>query len=127
MTRRVAILVLTIILAALGARALAHDDCADELGCVEIGPDDHIVIGGILRFSGPRPHTGEVARHAFDLALLARDGRLLGREIEFIVEDSACSEDAAREAALRIAANPAVVGVIRHQLLAGGKRRSADH
>lgn len=103
---------LTLALAVFGAASLADEVCADALGCVEIGPDDSIVIGGILRFSGPRPFTGEVARSAFNLAVMARDGRLLGREIEFVAEDSACSEEAAREAALRIVANPAVVGVI---------------
>lgn len=112
MKRLLVTLTLMLALAAFGALALADDGCADELGCVEIGHDDSIVVGGILRFSGPRPFTGEVARDAFKLALSARGGRLLGREIEFVAEDSACSEEAAREAALRIVANPAVVGVI---------------
>ena len=111
MKRRLLLLLLTVIYVAIGAAALAHD-CADELGCVEIGPDDSIVIGGILRFSGPTPFTGEVARHAFNLAVSAREGRLLGRDIELVTEDSACSEDGAREAALRMIANPAVVGII---------------
>lgn len=112
MKRLFVLLSLTLSLALVGAAALAQDECADELGCVEIAPDDKIVIGGILRFSGPRPFTGEVARDAFSLAVSARDGRLLGREIEFVTEDSACSEELAREAALRIVADPAVVGVI---------------
>ena len=107
-----AILMLAVMPAVFGATALADADCADELGCVEIGPDDKIVIGAILRFSGPRPHTGEVARNAFDLALSARGGRLLGREVELVAEDSACSEEKAREAARRLAADPAVVGII---------------
>ena len=70
------------------------------------------MIGGILRLSGPKPWTGEIARNAFHLAALARDGRLLGRDIEFVLEDSACSEEVAREAARRIVANPAIVGII---------------
>ena len=82
------------------------------MGCIEIGPDDSIVIGGILRLSGPRPWTGEVARDAFQLAALARDGVLLGRDIELVLEDSACSEDGGRKAAERIIANPAIIGVI---------------
>ncbi len=98
--------------AAIGAAARADEVCADALGCVEIGPDDKIVIAGLLRFSGPEPWTGNVAVSAFQLATLARGGALLGREIELVLEDSACSEEVAREAALRIAADPAVVGVI---------------
>ena len=106
------LLFLVFVLAAFSAVAHASADCADELGCVEIAPEDKIVFGGILRLSGPRPWTGEVARQAFHLAALARDGKLLDREIEFLLEDSACTEDGGREAARRIVANPAIVGVI---------------
>ena len=112
MKRVIVSLFLMLVFGAFGAATFASDECVDELGCVEIGPDENIVVGGILRLSGPKPWTGQVARNAFQLALLARDGRLLGREIEFVVEDSACSEEAAREAALRIAANPSIVGII---------------
>ncbi|MCE2473888.1 MAG: branched-chain amino acid ABC transporter substrate-binding protein [Anaerolineae bacterium] len=112
MKRLLVSIALTLAIAASGAVALADDECADELGCVEIAPDESIVVGGILRFSGPTPFTGEVARHAFNLAASARDGRLLGRDIELVAEDSACSEELAREAAQRMLANPAVVGII---------------
>ena len=108
----IAILLLTLIPATYGTRTLAVDGCADELGCVEIGPDDKIVVGGLLRLSGSPSFAGEVSRQAFELAAAARGGVLLGREIEFIAEDSACSEATAREAARRIVAHPAVVGVI---------------
>ena len=106
------LLFLVFVIAAFSAVAYASGDCADELGCVEIGPEENIVFGGILRLSGPRPWTGEVARNAFHLALLERGGRLLEREVELVLEDSACTEDGGREAARRIVANPAVVGVI---------------
>ena len=105
-------LFLTLILTAFSAATFSGDECADDLGCVEIAPDENIVIGGILRLSGPKPWTGEIARNAFHLAVLARDGKLLDREIEFVLEDSACSEEVAREAARRIVANPAIVGII---------------
>ena len=106
------LLFLVFVLAAFSAVAHASGDCADALGCVEIAPEDKIVFAGILRLSGPRPWTGEVARQAFHLAALARDGMLLDREIEFVLEDSACTEDGGREAALRITENPTIVGVI---------------
>ena len=108
----VSITFLTLLIAAFGAGALADDGCADDLSCVEIPPGESIVIGGILRLSGPEPWTGNVAISAFQLAALARDGRLLGREIEFVVEDSGCSEAGGAEAARRIVANPGIVGVI---------------
>ena len=103
---------LTLWLILLGAAALASDECADDLGCVEIAPDEKIVFGGILRLSGPEPWTGNVAVNAFELAALARDGRLLGREIELVLEDSACTEEGGMEAARRMVANRSIVGII---------------
>jgi branched-chain amino acid transport system substrate-binding protein len=108
----VSIIFLTLLIAAFGAAALVDDRCADDLGCVEIPPGENIVFGGILRLSGPRPWTGEVARDAFQLAVLARGDRLLGREIEFLAADSACSEAGGREAAQHMVENPAIVGII---------------
>jgi len=108
----VSITFLTLLIAAFGGATFADDACADDLGCVEIPPGESIVIGGILRLSGPRPWTGEIARDAFHLAALARAGRLLDRAIEFVVEDSACSEEGGREAARRIVANPSILGLI---------------
>lgn len=97
---------------AFNAAAFANDDCEDELGCIEIANGEKIVVGGLLRLSGPRPWSGEVARKAIHLALLARDSKVLDREVELVIEDSACSEDQAREAARRIVSNPEIVGVI---------------
>ena len=110
---RLNLLPLLILLAlAFSVAAFASADCADALGCVDIAPDDNIVIGALLRLSGPRPWTGEVALGAFQLALLARDGQLLGRDIELVLEDTACSEDGGRAGAQNIVANPAVLAVI---------------
>jgi len=112
MNRLVIVTLLALLIAAFGRAILADDSCADALGCVEIGPDEKILIGGILRLSGPKPWTGYVAQSAFQLALLARNGQLLGREVELLLEDSACTEDGGRAAAQRLVANPAIVGVI---------------
>ncbi len=106
------LLSLTLVACAFGAVTIASDDCSDALGCIEVGPDDNIVIGGILRLSGPRPWTGELARDAFQLAALARDGQLLGRDIALVLEDSACSEAGGREAAEKMIANPTIIGII---------------
>ena len=104
--------ILVLVMFTFGSAIFADDGCADDLGCVEIGSDDSIMVGGILRLSGPEPWTGNVAVNAFKLAMMARDGALLGREIELVLEDSACSEDGGREAARRIVANPSIVGLI---------------
>ena len=97
---------------ALCAATFADDSCADDLGCVEIAPAEKIVFGALLRLSGPEPWTGNVAVSAFQLAVQARGGTLLGREIELVLEDSACSEEGGREAARRMVANSSVVGLI---------------
>ena len=106
------LLFLVFAIAAFSAVAHASGECADELGCVVIAPEEKIVFGGILRLSGPEPWTGNVAISAFQLAALARDGMLLGREIELVPEDSACTEEGGREAARRIVANSSIVGII---------------
>lgn len=97
---------------AFGALTLASDDCADALGCVEIPAGENIVFGGILRLSGPRPWTGEIARDAFRLAALERGGQLLGREIELLASDDACTEAGGREAAIQMVKDPTIVAVI---------------
>jgi len=106
------ITILSLLVVASASASLADDGCVDALGCIEIAPDAPIVFGGLLRLSGPEPWTGYVAVNAFQLASLARGGLLLGREIELVLEDSACSEEGAREGARRLIENPAIVGII---------------
>lgn len=112
MKRLVIVTLLLFMLVACGGAALADDACADALGCVEIAPAEKIRFGGLLRLSGPEPWTGNVAINAFQLAAQARDGMLLGREIELLIEDTACSEEGAREAARRMVQDPSIVGII---------------
>lgn len=106
------LLILVFAIVAISGAVFASGECVDELGCIEIAPEEKITFGGVLRLSGPEPWTGNVAVSAFQLAALARDGILLGREIELVLEDSACTEEGGREAALRIIADPSIVGVI---------------
>ncbi len=112
MKRLAFVSILVFMMVAFAAATFADDGCADALGCVEIAADEKIVFGGILRLSGPKPWTGNVAISAFQLATMARDGRLLGREIELVAEDTGCSEEGGRDAARRMVANPSIVGII---------------
>lgn len=104
--------ILAFMMLTLGTATLADDGCADDLGCVEIGPGEKIVFGGILRLSGPEPWTGNVTVDALRLAALARGERLLGREIEFALVDTGCSEEGGAEAAREIVADPSIVGLV---------------
>ena len=103
---------LFILLTALGMPALAAGHCADPLGCVEVGPDDPIVVGAMLTVSGAVSFLGEDSLGGIELALLARDETLLGRDIELVVEDSLCLAEGGQAAAQRLTADETIVGII---------------
>ena len=90
----------------------AAASCDDPLGCVEVGPDDPIVVGAMLVVSGAINYLGEDTLGGVELALLARDNSLLGHEIELVLEDSLCTAEGGQVAAQRLAADPTVVGAI---------------
>ena len=107
-------LVLTVLtlLAGLSAPALADSHCMDALGCVEVAPDDPIVIASILAMSGPASFYGADTLGGIELAILGRDGMLLGRDVELVEEDSFCAAEGGQAAAQRVAADESIVGVI---------------
>lgn len=92
--------------------AHAAATCDDPLGCVEVEPDDPIVVGAMLVTSGAINYLGEDTLGGVELALLARDNMLLDHEIELVVEDSLCTAEGGQVAAQRLAADPTVVGAI---------------
>ena len=87
-------------------------DCADPLGCIEVAPDDPIVLGAMLTYSGANAFFGEDSLGGIELAIIARGGRLLGRDIELAIEDELCTSEGGQAAAQRLAADPTVVGII---------------
>lgn len=96
----------------LGGTAIADAHCMDELGCVEVGPDDPIVFAAILSVSGATSFYGEDSLGGVELAFLGRDDMLLGREITLVVEDELCSAEGGQAAAQRVAADQSIVGII---------------
>lgn len=92
--------------------AMADGHCMDALGCVEVGADEPIVIGALLTVSGATSFYGEDSRGGIEIAIDARDGMLLGREIELVVEDSLCSAEGGQATAQRAAADESIVGLI---------------
>ena len=110
---RVIVLLLGLIPLMMGALPLtAQSACDDPLGCVELGADDPIVLGAMLVVSGANSALGLDAQGGVELAIDAREGLLLGREIELVVEDSLCSAEGGQAAAQRLAADPTIVGII---------------
>ncbi len=112
MKRLFLILMLLSLLIGFGAPALADSHCMDSLGCVEVGPDDPVVIASILAMSGPASFYGADSLGGIELAVLGRDGMLLGRDIELVEEDSFCAAEGGQAAAQRVAADETIVGVI---------------
>ena len=100
-----------IALAFLAVPAFAQD-CTDALGCVELGDDDPIVIGYMLTTSGATAFLGDDSIGGIEIAIEARGGELLGRELILVGEDSLCSADGGQAAAQRMAADPDVVGIV---------------
>jgi branched-chain amino acid transport system substrate-binding protein len=112
MKRLFVILTLLSLLAAFVVPAFADSHCMDELGCVEIGPDEPVVVGAMLTVSGATSFLGEDSRGGIEIAIADRDGMLLGHDIELVVEDSLCSAEGGLSAAQRLAADETVVGIV---------------
>lgn len=112
MKRLFFVLTLLALLVAFSVPAFADGHCDDEIGCVVVGPDDPIVVGAMLTTSGATSFLGEDSQGGIELAILGRDGMLMGRDVELVVEDSLCSAEGGQAAAQRIAADETVLGVI---------------
>ena len=103
------LLVLLILAAGLQAQGPA---CQDDIGCVVIGPDEPVSIGYMLVTSGAVAFLGEDSLGGIELALLARDNRLLGRDIELLGEDSLCTPEGGQTAAENLVSDGQVLGII---------------
>jgi branched-chain amino acid transport system substrate-binding protein len=86
-------------------------ECTDVIGCVEVGPDEPIKIGVIMNLSGEGPPGLSLFR-CVELALDSRNSRLLGHAIELVSADSKCSREGGTTAALQVAADPQIVGIV---------------
>lgn len=104
------------LLVAAGPAACSREEpaagCADPLGCVEVGPGEPVIVAALQVLSGELKTIGLDQLRGVELAVEARGGRLLGHPIALASEDSHCSKEGGATSALKIAANPKVVGVI---------------
>ncbi len=87
-------------------------ECTDAIGCVSIAPDESLKLGVIQDLSGGAAVYGTEQLHSFELALADRDGQLLGHPIELQIEDEGCTPEGGANAALRVIADPQVVGIL---------------
>lgn len=97
---------------ALASTFAFAQECTDALGCVVVEDGDPIVIGSILTISGATSYLGDDSAGGIELAVLARDGELMGHEIEVAGEDGLCSAEGGQAAAQRLASDESMLGVI---------------
>lgn len=102
------ILLITVGLSACGGAAL---ECDDALGCVEVGPDDPILIASSLVISGPNTSLGLDSQYGVEIALDFR-GEVLGHALELQPEDDGCSADGGQTSAQKIVSNPQIVAMV---------------
>ncbi len=110
--KRLLVFILLSLLVTFNAPGFADSHCMDELGCVELGPDDPVVIGAMLAQSGATAFFGEDSLGGIQLAILERGGRLLDREIVLTTEDSLCAAEGGQIAARRVTSDNSVLGII---------------
>jgi branched-chain amino acid transport system substrate-binding protein len=100
------------ILSACRPQAATTFECPDPIGCVTIAPGEPIHIAYMLTVSGATAFLGEDSRGAIEIAIDDRGGELLGHRIQLTGEDSMCSAEGGQTAAVRVAADESVIGVI---------------
>jgi branched-chain amino acid transport system substrate-binding protein len=110
--KRIILLLFAFLLAAGCRQAAPPFECSDAIGCVEIAPGEPVKIGALQALSGDMGLPGLALLQCIELVLDDRDRELLGHPIELQIEDSQCSGEGGTTAALKVAADPQIVGVI---------------
>lgn len=85
--------------------------CNDPLGCVEVDPDDPIIIASALVITGPNAQLGLDSQYGVEIAIDFY-GPVLGHRVQLQPEDDGCNAEGGQTAAQKIVSNPQIVGVI---------------
>jgi branched-chain amino acid transport system substrate-binding protein len=112
MKRLLPLLLVIALLVGITSVVGAQAECTDEIGCVEIAPDDPITVAYMLTISGATSSLGLDSVGGIEIAIDERDGMLLDHEIELVGEDSLCSAEGGQTAAQNLAANEQILGII---------------
>jgi branched-chain amino acid transport system substrate-binding protein len=96
----------------LAVAAVAPASAQDGSRTVDIPEGEPLTIATFGVISGPNAVLGQDWLNAVEVAVNDRDGMLLGHEIEIDVQDGLCTVEGGAQAALAIASDPTVVGVI---------------
>ncbi len=100
-----------LILASCGSKAEVVPACTDAIGCVTIAPDEPIKISSFQSQTGPLAEVAVEGDRAVQLAV-ENYGEVLGHKIELLAEDSGCTPENGTTGALRVVADPQVLGAI---------------
>ena len=86
-------------------------ECADDLGCMTIGPKEPILIAYMLVLSGPDAALGVDAQRGVEMAAGDRKG-ILGHPIDLVGQDTLCSAEGGQAAATKLSADPRLVAAV---------------
>lgn len=86
-------------------------ECTDEIGCVEVAPDEPIKIASALVITGPDAQLGLDSQYGVEIAIDFK-GDVLGHSVELQPEDDGCSAEGGQTAAQKIVSDPQIVGMI---------------
>ena len=115
MSKKLLVLITLLIIASIALASCQQApafECEDEIGCVDIAPDDPIHIAYMLTISGATAFLGEDSQGAIEIAVDDRGGKLLDHDILLTGEDSLCSAEGGQTAATKVASDPSILGVI---------------
>ncbi len=85
--------------------------CTDVIGCVKVVPRAPLKIGVIHNLTGAGP-PGLFMCHSVELVLEDWGNQLLGHPVELVAADSRCLGEGGTTAALKITADPQIVGIV---------------
>jgi branched-chain amino acid transport system substrate-binding protein len=107
MRRSLGVLAATGLLAtSLAAPAVAQDKV------VNIPDGEPVTLGVFQVLSGPNAVLGQDMVYGIEIAVADRDGEILGHEINLLIQDELCTVEGGAQAALAIASDPTVVGLV---------------
>ena len=86
-------------------------ECDDAIGCVVVEPGAPLKIGVIQNVTGVGPSGLGLVR-CVELAVDERGNQLLGHPVELVSADARCSGEGGTTAALKIVADPQIVGIV---------------
>jgi branched-chain amino acid transport system substrate-binding protein len=87
-------------------------ECTDAIGCVEIAAGEPVQLGALQALTGDMGPQGQELLQVTQLALGDRENELLGHPVVLQIEDSQCTGEGGTTAALKVTADPQVVGII---------------